>query len=272
MPLKNWVRSVKNKVSSKSIADFVAIFGIIFAVGIVIVHIYQLNNPLPYEKTVELTDPVQLLDDEYKVGDTIIGYFEGERFKSYTTIFNRTLVCDDIRSLLKPVEVKTLPVGRIDTNSTVIVLSDDMFILPEEKVTPQNSCEIIYSPQSVRREYLLGGRELQNDQSFRTTQFDIVEEYSDPDNRDDIVPEFKDPKNTDRVTPPTEPVEVEPIIREQPSRLGEESASEPERNPEPSPTPPNNPPVVTPPEEDPPRRNIVERLLDRLGNPLGLGE
>lgn len=162
------------KVMNTFTADVVSVLGIIFAVSLVLIHLVQVNTTLPYLETAQITEPVNLHKQEYKIGEEVVGFFEGERYYDYPTIFNRTMVCDNFRAVLKPIRTESLPVGEINRDAVLLTLQDSIFLVPSQRVTPQTSCEIIYSPQTVRREYLLGGEELQNDQSYRTTDFDIV--------------------------------------------------------------------------------------------------
>lgn len=123
-----------------------------------------------------MTDPVQLDKKEYKIGEPITGFFEGERYSNKPAIFNRTLVCADFRAILKPVRVESPPIGVFNRGAILLTLNNHIFAIENIPVTAQKSCEIIYAPQTVMRKYPLGGEELQQDQAFRTTTFDIVVE------------------------------------------------------------------------------------------------
>ncbi len=145
-----------------------------FAVGFIVYHHYQVVTELPYVETAQITDPVRLTKTEYYIGETVEGFFEGERYIDLPVIVNRTLVCDDFRAVIEPFRVESLPVGRIDNVAVVLELSGHQFVTSDAEITPQTGCKVIYSPQTIRRQYPLGGEELQQDQSFRTTEFDIL--------------------------------------------------------------------------------------------------
>lgn len=170
MRWKNLVKSIK----SKTVADTIAIAALVFAVSLIGFHFYQVNTKAPFVETVEITDPVQLTKKEYKIGEVVQGFFEGERYVSRPVIFNRTLVCEDFRAILDPVRVENPPVGPFEGASPIITLEDGITIT-DQGLWPMKSCEIIFSNQTVVRKYILGGEELQSDQSYRTTEFDIVE-------------------------------------------------------------------------------------------------
>lgn len=164
-----------SRMKEWGIGDRIATVALIFAVSVIGFHIYQINSSTPYLETVTITDPVQLTKDEYRLGETVSGVFEGERLVSKPTVFNRTLVCDDFRAILNPIRVEAPPVGPFEGSTPIVRLEGPIFVTPSTRIEPQTSCEIIFSNQTVVKKYILGGEELQVDQSYRTTSFDIVE-------------------------------------------------------------------------------------------------
>lgn len=168
MRLKNWF-------TRKATSDIIAIGLMLIAFAFIGLHLYQVNTKLPFIETATITDPVELTQKQYKIGETVSGHFEGERLESLPTIFNRTLVCDDFRAILNPIRVEAPPVGPFVGSTPIVRLEGPIFVTPSTVIEPQTSCEIIFSNQTVVREYILGGEELQSDQSYRTTPFDIIE-------------------------------------------------------------------------------------------------
>lgn len=218
MRLKN-LKAFTSNIKGWTVFDFLTTFAVLFAMTLVIVQLYQINRDLPYEETVQITDPVVVDKKEYKKGDTIVGFFEGERYSDKTAIFNRTLVCDNFRAILTPVRAEKPPVGPINRDSALFSLEDDIFLVPTLHVTPQKDCEVIYAPQTVVEKYILGGEKLQNDQSFRTTSFDIVEEYTRPE--EELRNERPERKSVSVAT-----VEPQYIEVEQPKEVSKASVAE----------------------------------------------
>lgn len=143
--------------------------------GVVVgIHLYQVYTPNERVEAYEVIDPVETNKNNYKAGETVYGKFEGERYVSLPTIFNRTLVCRHRRALLKPIRSESPPLGKFSgKNSPIIVLNDDMFADETIKLFEAKSCEIIFDVDTVVQKYLLGGEETQAGQSYRTTNFNI---------------------------------------------------------------------------------------------------
>lgn len=152
----------------------IVVLSLIGAAIVLSVDVYQRNNPLPYVKAVDIEDPVKLDKNAYRIGEQIKGLFEGERYISRPTIFNRTLVCDEFRATLKPIRAEGLEVGKINDHVPLLRLQSSILIVPDIALEPAKNCEIIFSPLGVMRQYILGGEETQPDQSFRTDKFNIL--------------------------------------------------------------------------------------------------
>lgn len=159
------------KLPIKETANWLITWAVILAAMVVAYHVYQVRREIPFVASFKVEDPVILDKEVYYYGEVVTGHFIGERTRDVPTIFNRTLVCKDFRALLKPIRAEKLPVGRFDTTA-ILTVSDDI-LLTDTEIGDRDGCEIIFATQSVVDQYILGGEKLQQEQSYRTTKFNI---------------------------------------------------------------------------------------------------
>lgn len=173
MQLKNFTKSALTKLRQYSVPEFFTTLIIGGALCLVAFNTYQINREIPYIKTLDIIDPIKIDKDNYNIGEDVVGFVEGERYIGKAVIFNRTLICKEYREHLKPLRIENPPVGRIDRKTTLFRLEDELLLIPHVELKPAVDCEVIFAPQTVVDKYILGGEKLQNDQSFRTTKFNI---------------------------------------------------------------------------------------------------